>query len=79
MVYLFNIIYYCDLCDFITKNNKLHKRKLICIHQGSFFFFICKLFVCQYNSSEAIRESDSAKLIGSQEKVSEIRSWKVPT
>ena len=79
MVYLFNIIYYCDLCDFITKNNKLHnKRVLICIYQGS-FFFILKLFVCQYNSSEAIRESDSAKLISSQEKVSEIRSWEVPT
>ena len=43
------------------------------------FFLICKLFVCQYNSSEAIRESDSAKLISSQEKVSEIRSWEVPT
>ena len=43
------------------------------------FFFILKLFACQYNSSEAIRESDSAKLISSQEKVSEIRSWEVPT
>ena len=42
-------------------------------------FLIRKLFVCQYNSSEAIRESDSAKLISSQEKVSEIRSWEVPT
>ena len=81
--YRYGIIYSISsiivICDFITKNNKLHnKRELICIYQGS-FFSIRKLCVCQYNSSEAIRESDSAKLISGQEKVSEIRSWEVPT
>ena len=59
MVYLFNIIYYCDLCDFITKNNKLHKRKLICIHQGSFFFlsvnYLCVSITRQRPSEKVIQ------------------------
>ena len=58
MVYLFNIIYYCDLCDFITKNNKLrNKRKLICIHQGRFLpvNYLCVSITHQRPSEKVIQ------------------------
>ena len=75
-----SIIVICVMLLLRIINFIIRESSFVCIHQGS-FFLICELFdnVCQYNSSEAIRESDSAKLIGGQEKVSEIRSWEVLT
>lgn len=61
--YRYGIIYSISsiivICDFITKNNKLHnKRELICIYQGSFFLsvnYVCVSITRQRPSEKVIQ------------------------